>query len=213
MRSLSPRAAGAKVGRFGIDVPERANTGPTTSVLGLRRQAPWILLLAILVTGFMTQACTMFKASGDSVPAYQMLRTPDGYGKWYQRFLALNWDMLAAQAKYEREKSPDALRVYELAVQKCLDHSAALYWAYQYDNHPTAPNKDIAATIEVISPYLNTMANRMMNVAEEYVKQGYTAAGTAIAAHLVTHYPDIALRSVRERAEGLLVQHRYQRDW
>lgn len=181
----------------------------------LMNQPSWLLTVGLFVVGALFQGCATIQARDDVLPpypAYQLMRTPDGYATWHKRFLALNWDMLTAQDRSGRDKSPDGLRAYALAVQKALDHGAILYWAYQYDSPPNAPNKEILATIEVISPYLKMMAGRLMNLAEEAVKQGDTATGTAVAAHLLAHYPDLALGVVRQQAEGLLVRHRDQRD-
>lgn len=172
------------------------------------RRAAWGYVLMLLALGFFPQACTTLQATDSYVPPVLQLRTSDGYTKWHKQFLTLNWQLLTAKARYEREKSPDALRAYEVAAKKCFDHGYALYWAYTRDNQPTAPDKEAMATVGVISPYLNDMGNHLITVAEEYIKQGNPAAGTAIAAHLVTHYPAVALSSVRTRAEGLLGQYR-----
>lgn len=148
-------------------------------------------------------------ATGDHQMPQEELRTPPGYATWKQQFEALDQQVTATGDRYAQEHSIEALRAYELAVRAYLDHGFALYRAYFDQRHTVAGSEIIA----MIRPYLETTANRLMDVAEEYVKHQSVATANAIATEIINRYTDLPLTGVQQRAETLLFQHRYRRDF
>lgn len=180
----------------------------------LRSHSGQTLILALLALGLVYGACALMTGGGTGTPlSKEELRTPEGFAEWEHDFLNLNWEMLAARRRYVREKSLNALRAYELASQQCFDHGLVLYRAYEPSDRASVPDEEAMVTLEAVSPYLHFIGSQLMDIAQAYVKQGNVAAGTDLARQLLTHYPDLSLRSPRLRAEGLLTQHGHQRDF
>lgn len=138
----------------------------------------------------------------------QRLQTPEGYTEWKQRFDGLSQKVVEAKERYVQESSLAALQAYEVIVRESLDHGFAFYRAYRQDQQGTLAKETIATII----PFLNTMANMLMDVAEEYAKQQNPATGTSIAAEIITHYTDLPLLSAQLRAQTLLFEQRYRQD-
>lgn len=168
--------------------------------------APVLLAVAVVFGG--PGACATGLADRSAVQE-QRLRTPEGYAEWKRRFETLDRDMVAAREHYLRENSMAALHGYELAVREPLDHGFELYRAYAHDRNNPA-SKEI---LTIIVPYLDQVSNRLMDVAEEYVKHRSTSNGTAIASEIVNRHTDLPLLSAQRRAETLLFNHRYRRDF
>lgn len=132
------------------------------------------------------------------------IRSADGYAKWHKRFLALNWDLLEAESRFQWDHTEEALALYEMAANRCLVHGYRAYWVYEREKNPQYPNHMALVTVTLLSPYLNKMANHLLKVADEYAKQGNKTKAVEIAAGLIRRYPDIIPRSVKAHALELL---------
>ena len=170
----------------------------------IERNVPGSMVVA-LVTIAVAVACT---TDPRRAPAFseEYVRTPEGYAEWKTQSGQLNQTMQAARDRYVREDSLDALKTYEQSVRDSLDHGFVLYRSI----HADSSSREI---LDTLVPYLDRVSNTLMDVAEEYVKHRSTAMGNEIANEIMTSYTDLPLLSAQQRANTLLFQNRYRRDF
>lgn len=162
-------------------------------------------LWRVLSTGIMVSTVLACATDPAEVQRAERLRTPAGLTEWQQREAALRVDLRAGSELYGREASLDALQRYEKAVRTYLDHGFFLYRSYR-SAHLEPPSDLI--------PSLEQRTGLLMDVAEEYIKQGSTAMGVGIASDVVHDYSDLPkLAPAQRRAEAVLLRYRYRQDY
>ena len=131
--------------------------------------------------------------------------TPEGLAQWERQDAELQARANTAYELYQQDQSLEVLRVYELEIRKYLDHGFALYRSYRRAKQE--PPSDLVRSLEQREALL-------MDVADEYIKQGSLAKGEGIAAEVVHDYSDLpALTPAQRRAEALLLRYRYRQDY
>jgi hypothetical protein len=171
----------------------------------IERNIPWSMVVAWIVIAAIGVACTTDPRRAPAL-SEEYVRTPEGYAEWKTQSGQLNQTMLAARDRYVREDSLDALKTYEQSVRDSLDHGFVLYRSI----HADSSSREI---LDTLVPYLDRVSNTLMDVAEEYVKHRSTAMGNEIANEIITSYTDLPLLSAQQRANTLLFQNRYRRDF
>lgn len=160
--------------------------------------------LAILC-GFYVALHISACSTGPSETYMAYLRSPQGLLEWQREDKALEQKVGIAEQQYQRDASIQALRAYEKAVRSHLDHGFSLYRSYSLSTRK--------APIDDLVPSLERREARLMDVANEYIKQGGTRLAEGIAEDLVHKYDDLPETSrVRQRAEALLFHYRYSKE-
>jgi len=149
-----------------------------------------------------TSACSADRAA---ILNAERLRSSEGLAEWQQQEAALKGELRGTSERYGREGSLAVLQTYEKAVRSYLDHGFALYRAYRSAHQE--PPADLVPSLEQRTALL-------MDVAEEYIKQGSLAMGEGIAADVVHNYSDLpTLAPAQRRAEAVLLRYRYRQDY
>lgn len=161
------------------------------------------LLVFVLSSGtWYIAACSPDQAG---VLRAERLRTSEGLAEWQQQEAVLKGGLRSASERYGREASLEALQEYEKVVRTYLDHGFSLYRAYRTAH--LEPPADLVPSLEQRTALL-------MDVAEEYIKQGSLAMGEGIAADVVHNYSDLpVLAPAQRRAEAVLLRYRYRQDY
>ena len=135
----------------------------------------------------------------------ETLRTPEGLANWQRGDDAIKGSVQVKQKQYQQDMSIELLKDYETAVREYLDHGFNLYRSYRSGNLPLPAG---------LIPSLEQRTNVLMDVAEEYIKQGSLAMGEGIAADVVHNYADLpAMAPAQRRAEAVLMRYRYRQDY
>lgn len=171
----------------------------------VERNVPGSMVVALITIAAVGVACTTDPRQAPAL-SEEYVRTPEGYAEWKTQNGQLNQTMQAARDRYVREDSLDALKTYEQSVRDLLDHGFVLYRSIHVDSS----SREI---LDTLVPYLDRVSNTLMDVAEEYVKHRSTAMGNEIANKIITSYTDLPLLSAQQRANTLLFQNRYRRDF
>jgi hypothetical protein len=159
-------------------------------------------LLALIYVVCTMSGCSIDPSGG---PMAERLRTPEGFTTWKQDEERLQQRMQAVADQYRQDNAIGTLREYDLATRAYLDNGFILYRAYQTVNR--SPPLDLV-------PSLDQRLARLMDVADEYIKQGSTTMAVGIAADVVQNYSDLPMMaSAQRRAEAILLRYRYRRDY
>lgn len=153
----------------------------------------WVGLLSITV------ACaTQQGPSADDFSA-------EGSANWTQHGEELAQTADAAGAEYRRLQTVAALRTYEVAVRTYLDYGFARYRAID------------ASSTEFPSGFRRSLEHRtseLMDIADEYLKQGISdIVAVEIARAVVNEYNVGRMDHAQRRAEAMLDERRYQRNY
>jgi flagellar biosynthesis/type III secretory pathway protein FliH len=149
-------------------------------------------------------ACSM----GQMSPSVNVA-LPSSVEVWQQRLSGIEEKVETAKQQYEQAQSYEALQAYEDTARRSLEEGFALFREHRKKRSVAADEQvlvDVAAS-------LNTLANDFIDVAEAYVKRHNEAAGSALAAEFITRYTDLPLLAASLRAETLLFETRYRRDF
>jgi len=158
-------------------------------------------MLAAIYLALSIGACS----TGPSEAYKAYMRTPQGLAEWQRKDTMLDQQVGIAAQRYQREGSIQVLRKYETVLRSYLDHGFALYRAYR------TANREVP--LDDLIPSLHQRQARLMDVADEYIRQGGTRLAEGIAADLVHEYADLPETSrARQRAEALLFRYRYSRE-
>src|SRR5213594_185143 len=158
----------------------------------------------LLIVGMVWTLAACMSSSSRGLSA-EVLRTPEGVAEWQREEEELKKTVQATLEQYKRENSLKSLKEYEVAVQDYLDHGFSLYRAYQ-GSPLTFPDNLIAS--------LEHRTGLLMDVADEYIKQGSLAVGEGIASDVVHNYSDLPVMApAQRRAEAVLLRYRYRQDY
>ncbi len=131
------------------------------------------------------------------------LRTAEGRTAWEQQEPSMLVTLRTAADRYKREHSLDALQDYEKTVRAYVDHGFILYRGYRAANLP--PPSELTASLE-------KRTGLLMDVADEYIKQGSQAVAEGIASDVIHDYSDLPVMGPSQRrAERLLQRYRYRK--
>src|SRR2546425_7782405 len=162
------------------------------------------LRFTLLIAGMVWTLGACMSSPPRSLPA-EVLRSPEGIAEWQRGDDALKKGMQHALEQYRLEASLKSLRGYEEAVRAFLDHGFDLYRAYQ--SSKLEPPADLI-------PSLDQRTGLLMDVADEYIKQGSLAVGEGIASEVVHNYSDLPVMApAQRRAEAVLLRYRYRQDY
>jgi hypothetical protein len=135
----------------------------------------------------------------------EALQTPEGLAEWERGEKTLKASLEAAQTQYHQDNAMLSLQQYEGAVRQYLDHGFGLYRATRTSSTAGVPN---------LLQSLERRTNLLMDVADEYIKQGSTAVGESIAADVIHNYSDLpTMAPAQRRAEAVLLRYRYRQDY
>ncbi len=130
--------------------------------------------------------------------------TAEGTARWQQEDTALRDALHAVTEHYWQEQDPsiEVLQDYEKAVRAYLDHGFRRYQAYLSAKHAAPP--------ELLSS-LEQRAQRLMDIAEEYIRHGSLPMGEGLASEVLHTYSDLpTMGPAQHRAEALLREYRYR---
>lgn len=102
------------------------------------------------------------------------------------------------------ESSLEALRAYEAAVRVYLDLGFVLYRTY-LTKHQNPPDALFSA--------LNHETEVLMDIADEYLRQGSRTVSVGIASDVMHQYDLGRMTDPRRRAEAMLIDTRYREDY
>lgn len=164
-----------------------------------QRASEWLLVASL---GAIT-ACALGDPSAGPLGAY--LQSPQGSAEWKNTEQQLAQAAAAAATEYRRAKTLDALAIYEKAVRACLDHGFLLYRVLDASSSgfPTGFRRS-----------LEDRASELMDIADEYLKLGASdIIAVAIARDVIHEYNVERMDRAQRRAEGILMQYRYGRNY
>lgn len=159
--------------------------------------------ILVICLAWPSVACTLF--ADQYGPLAEHLHSPQGFAEWTQSEQELSQAADMAADRYRREGSMQTLRAYESAVRNYLDHGFVLFRAY------TAANFELPPGLE---DSLSRRTDQFMDVADEYLKQRSEVVAVSIARAIIHEYSGPGgMDRAQRRAEGLLMQYRYQRSY
>jgi hypothetical protein len=159
--------------------------------------------LFVLASLWATAACALGEQSTGPLADY--LQSPQGSAEWKSTEQQLAQAADAAATEYRRIKTLDALRPYETAVRACLDHGFLLYRVL--DASSSDFPKGFRSSLE-------DRASELMDIADEYLKLGANdVIAVGIARDVIHKYNVERMDRAQRRAEGILMQYRYQRNY
>lgn len=157
----------------------------------------WGLILASILLGVF--GCTTGPPDRSPVP---FLGPAQRGAEWQQEESALKRDVRTAYDLYRQVSSMRTLQGYEKAVRRYLDHGLTLYRTYEQTGLEPPPALLVS---------LEQRTACLMDVADEYMKQGSLSVGVAIAAEVADNYPELPLAApAQHRALAILFEHRYR---
>jgi len=108
-------------------------------------------------------------------------------------------------SRYRGSHTMEDLQEYEKALWAYLNHGFTLYRAYEAADFDFPP---------ILIRSLERRTNEFMDVADEYLKQGSEIIAVTIAREVIRKYGDLReMDRAQWRAEGILLQYRYQRNY
>jgi hypothetical protein len=159
--------------------------------------------LFLLSSCWTLTACTLGDESTGRLAAY--LQSPQGSAEWKSDEQRLAREADAAAAEYRRVRTLDALNPYETAVRAYLDHGFILYRVLD------ATSSDFPKGFR---SSLEDRALELMDIADEYLKLGASdIIAVGIARDVIHKYSVERMDRAQRRAEGILMQYRYQRNY
>lgn len=159
--------------------------------------------LFLLSSFWALTACTMGGQSTGQLAAY--LQSPQGSAEWKSDEHRLAQSADAAAAEYRRVRTLDALPPYETAVRAYLDHGFILYRVLD------ATSSDFPKGFRTS---LEDRAMELMDIADEYLKLGASdIIAVGIARDVIHKYSVERMDRAQQRAESILMQYRYRRNY
>lgn len=159
--------------------------------------------LLLLISLWAMTACALGDPSTGPLGLY--LQSPQGSAEWKNTEQQLAQAADAAATEYRRAKTLDALATYETAVRACLDHGFLLYRVL--DASSSEFPKGFRRSLE-------DRASELMDIADEYLKLGASdVIAVGIAREVIHKYNVERMDRAQRRAEGILMQYRYQRNY
>ena len=143
------------------------------------------------------------KPIGSGALQANQLQTAEGRTEWEQQEPGMLVSLRTVAERYKREQSLDVLQDYEKTVRAYVDHGFILYRGYQAAK--LQPPSELVASLEKRTALL-------MDIADEYIKQGSQAVAEGIASDVVHDYSDLPVMGPSQRrAERLLQRYRYRK--
>lgn len=172
----------------------------------IHRVSPWCIrhLLVVILVGciWAMAACTLGNQSSGQLAVY--FQSPEGFAEWKITEVQLAATAEVAAKDYRSAQTMDTLKAYEKAVDAYLDHGFLLYKAF-YNSSIDFP-KGLRRSLE-------ERALELMDIADEYLKLGGSnILAVAIAREVIHKYSVDRMDRAQHRAEGILLQYRYQRN-
>jgi len=141
-------------------------------------------------------------SSGELAMYYQ---SPEGSAEWKKDEERFADTAKTAANEFQRAKTVEALTAYEKAVRDYLDHGFLLYRVLDASDSPFP--KGFRTSLEI-------RALELMDIADEYLKLGVSDVVAVDIARTVIHKYSVGrMDRAQRRAEGILMQYRYQRNY
>jgi hypothetical protein len=163
------------------------------------RQTITIVLIVLFMAII---ACT--STSQNYAKLAEHLHSPEGFANWQSTEAQLAIATESARTEYNRVHTMESLRVYENAIREYLDHGFVLYHALSNSSYDLP--RGLRQSLE-----LRTM--ELMDVAEGYLKEGSTPVAVGIARDVILKYNVGRMDRAQHRAEGILMEYRYERNY
>lgn len=164
---------------------------------------PYVLLVLIVALFCALSACALGQEGSGRLATY--FESPEGSAEWKQTEAKLALEVETAGKEYRRKNTMDALQAYDKAVHASLDHGFLLYRVLGTSNaqFPTGFRRS-----------LEGRALELMNIADEYLKLGANdIIAVGIAREVIHKYSVDRMDRAQRRAEDILWQYRYQRNY
>jgi hypothetical protein len=167
--------------------------------LGRRHVQAAVLCLAALTT---TISCG---PNGSYAHLAPYLHSQGGFQAWQRGEGDLQKQVNSAADHYQQTHALQDLQVYEEAVRKYLNHGMTLYRVYTAVGYRLPKG---------LLPSLDRRTNKLMDLANEYLRQGSTPVAVSIAREMIINYGDLnVMNRAQLRAEDVLIKYSYQTDY
>ena len=163
------------------------------------RQTVTIVLIGLFVAII---ACTSSRE--DYAKLAEHLHSPDGFADWQSTEAQLATSTESARTEYNRVHTMESLQVYEKAIREYLDHGFVLYHALRSSSYDLPRG---------LRQSLEHRTMEFMDVADGYLKEGSTPVAVGIAREVILKYNVGRMDRAQHRAEGILMEYRYQRNY
>jgi hypothetical protein len=169
------------------------------------RHAGFLSGAGLTIVVLLSSACS----SGPTAVPETPMEIPATVREWRERLSGLEQRVVAARERDVQHKTNKTLQDLEDASRGSLIEGYTLLREYR-KRHETNLESDV---LGVISASLDRLANWFIDVAEQYAHRGNPATASALASEFINRYTDIPLLSATLRAETLLFETRYRRDF
>lgn len=164
----------------------------------------WRAIQWFLVSSFWAiSACVPGDQSPGRLATY--FQSPEGSVEWKASDAQLAQAADAAAKEYRRIQTIEVLNTYEIAVRAYLDHGFLLYRALD------------ASSFDFPKGFRRSLEDRaleLMDIADEYLKLGASdIIAVSIARDVIHKYTVRRNDRAQQRAENMLLQYRYQRNY
>lgn len=133
------------------------------------------------------------------------LHSYEGFQEWQRGEEGLQKQVHSAAGHYQQTHAIQDLAAYEEAVREYLNHGMTLYRAYTAVGYRLPKG---------LLPSLDQRTNRLMDLADEYLRQGSTPVAVGIAREVIISYGDLrVMNRAQHRAEDLLIEYSYRTDY
>jgi hypothetical protein len=132
------------------------------------------------------------------------LHSPEGFADWQSTEAQLDTATESARTEYNHVHTMEALRVYEKAIREYLDHGFVLYHALRNSSYDLPRG---------LRQSLEHRTMEFMDVADGYIKEGSTPVAVGIAREVMLKYNVGLMDRAQHRAEGILMEYRYERNY
>lgn len=161
------------------------------------------LLLLLVTACWAITACGLTGPSSGELAMYY--QSPEGSAEWKKDEKRFANTAKTAADEFQRAKTVEALTAYEKAVRDYLDHGFLLYRVLDASDSPFP--KGFRTSLE-------DRALELMDIADEYLKMGVSDVVAVDIARTVIHKYSVGrMDRAQRRAEGILMQYRYQRNY
>jgi len=148
-------------------------------------------------------ACGLTGPSSGELAAYY--QSPEGSAEWKKDEERFADTAKTTADEFHKAKTVEALTAYEKAVRDYLDHGFLLYRVLDTSDSPFP--KGFRTSLE-------DRALELMDIADEYLKMGVSDVVAVDIARTVIHKYSVGrMDRAQRRAEGILMQYRYQRNY
>lgn len=165
--------------------------------------APRVTQLFLACCFFALTACALGNQDSTRLAAY--FQSTEGQAKWKNHDAELAQAAQVAEASYRQAHTVEALQTYETSARAYLDHGFLFYNTLYASS--IEPPKGIRTSLE-------DRTLKLLEIADEYLKHGASdIIAVGIAREVIHKYSVGRMDRAQRRAEAILSQYRYQRNY